>query len=172
MEKDNYIVVTAHRPSNVDNPDNLSEIISALKQLDKNYRLVFPVHPRTQKNIEKFGLKNDIARIENLVLTEPLDYISFMSLISDSKAVITDSGGLQSEAAYLGKPCITLRDTTEKPATIKCGSNRLVGNNAGKIVNAVNDVLSGRWGEINAPNLFDGQASKRILSVLMRYNEN
>jgi len=170
LEKNKYIVVTAHRPANVDDRDNLAGIIGALKQLDKKYPLVFPIHPRTKKNIEKFGFEKDIDQMKNLIITEPQDYISFMSLISDSKSVITDSGGLQSEAAYLGKPCITLRDTTEKPATIKCGSNRLVGNSADKVIEAVDDVLSGRWGVMQVPDLFDGQTSQRILSVLLDSN--
>ena len=167
LEKDGYIVVTAHRPANVDDRDKLSGILDALKQVEKEYPLVFPIHPRTKKNIHKFGFNKDIEQMKNLIIIEPQDYINFMSLISDCKAVITDSGGLQSEAAYLGKPCLTLRDTTEKPATITCGSNRLVGTDAGKIKEAVNDVLSGGWNTIRMPDLFDGQTSRRILSVLM-----
>lgn len=167
LEENEYIVVTAHRPANVDNRDNLRRIIGALKQVERKCPLIFPIHPRTKKNIEKFGFGKDIQSMKNLIITEPQDYIGFMSLISGCKAVITDSGGLQSETAYLCKPCITLRDTTEKPATIKCGSNRLAGTDTDKIIKAVDDVLSGTWSTISAPELFDGKTSQRILSVLM-----
>lgn len=120
-----YGVVTLHRPSNVDTPAVLSQICDALIRVSQKTRLVFPIHPRTAKNLREFGLFNHLNNVPNIFLTEPLSYKPFMNLLFDCAFVITDSGGIQEEATYLNVPCLTLRPNTERPITITQGTNKL-----------------------------------------------
>ena len=169
IEKENYALITLHRPSNVDYEDSLSRIMNALEIISKDIKIVFPIHPRTANMIEKFGLESRINQIPNLVLTKPLGYLDFLALIKHSKVVFTDSGGLQEETTSLGIPCITLRDNTERPITIEQGTNVLVGNKAEKITDEWNNIYrnGGKSGRI--PELWDGKTSERITDAIVKF---
>jgi UDP-N-acetylglucosamine 2-epimerase (non-hydrolysing) len=162
--KERYGVVTLHRPSNVDNEATLRGIMGALAEISLNLRLIFPVHPRTKAKIESFGIQFPDA----IKATEPLGYREFLNLWRDASLVLTDSGGLQEETTGLGVPCITLRENTERPVTVSEGTNRLVGTNPRKILEAANEILAKPEDrtESNRPLFWDGLASSRILDAL------
>jgi len=126
LEKGNYCTLTLHRPSNVDNKKDFENILSILEKIQEKIKIVFPVHPRARKNIKSFNLDDKMRGMKNLILTEPLGYLDFLHLMSNSKFVLTDSGGIQEEATVLGIPCITLRKNTERPITVEQGTNLLV----------------------------------------------
>jgi UDP-N-acetylglucosamine 2-epimerase (non-hydrolysing) len=126
----NYTLVTLHRPSNVDSKENLNKILNIFKSINKinpELDIVFPVHPRTIKMLEKFNLKISFDEIRNLIVTEPLGYIDFLKLLSEAKFILTDSGGIQEETTYLKVPCLTLRENTERPVTSEIGTNIICG---------------------------------------------
>lgn len=158
-----YGVVTLHRPSNVDDQATLAELVSGLVKVSQSVPLVFPVHPRTRKRLNEFDLMGafDGARV---TLTEPLSYIEFMNVVSGSSIVVTDSGGVQEETTYLGIPCLTLRENTERPITVTEGSNRLVA--VSDLVSRAADALEGRWVKGRRPQLWDGQAADRCVAAL------
>jgi UDP-N-acetylglucosamine 2-epimerase (non-hydrolysing) len=161
-----YAVVTLHRPANVDNPDSLSALIAQLAHASRSLRMVFAVHPRTRKRLDEFGLMEKLRGSAGIQLTEPLGYIEFMNLVSSAAVVVTDSGGIQEETTYLGIPCLTLRDTTERPITITEGSNRLV--QAHGLNDAIDDVMNGRFRAGRKPQLWDGKAAERAVMALRR----
>jgi UDP-N-acetylglucosamine 2-epimerase (non-hydrolysing) len=161
-----YAVVTLHRPANVDNPDSLATLIAQLASVSRSLRMVFAVHPRTRKRLDEFGLTEKLKDSPGIELTEPLGYIEFMNLVSNAAVVVTDSGGVQEETTYLGIPCLTLRDTTERPITITEGSNRLVQAHA--LNDALGDVMNGRFRAGRRPALWDGKAAKRSVTALRR----
>lgn len=158
---DSYAVLTLHRPSNVDDPATLRGLLGAVEQIQRELPIVFPVHPRTRKALSDLQIQ-----LPNVRLTEPLGYLEFMKLVRDARLVLTDSGGIQEETTYLGVPCITLRDNTERPSTVEEGTNVLVGNDPERIVAAARQTLRGRANGHRIPELWDGQAAKRILDVL------
>ncbi|HYC48453.1 MAG TPA: UDP-N-acetylglucosamine 2-epimerase (non-hydrolyzing) [Burkholderiales bacterium] len=160
-----YAVVTLHRPSNVDDPGKLQELVRVLSQCSAEMPLVFPVHPRTRKSLIEFGLWARIEGTPGLHAIEPLGYVEFMSLVFTSAAVVTDSGGLQEETTYLGIPCVTLRDNTERPVTL-AGTNRLA--RAPDLPDALHEVRSGRWPRGQVPELWDGRTASRIICDLKR----
>jgi UDP-N-acetylglucosamine 2-epimerase (non-hydrolysing) len=157
-----YAVLTMHRPANVDQPDVFEGLMSAIARLQRDIPLVFPVHPRTRKAIEKYGREP----LPNLIFTDPLGYLDFMKLVSDARFVLTDSGGVQDETTYLGVPCLTMRENTERPVTVTQGTNRLVGLNPDKIVAECLHALESVSQRHVIPELWDGRASQRILDVL------
>lgn len=159
-----YGVVTLHRPSNVDDAKTLTRLVGALKEISLRLPLAFPVHPRTRQNIEKFGI--DLGK--TIILLEPLPYMDFLNLWKDARMILTDSGGLQEETTALGIPCITLRESTERPVTVDEGSNVVVGTDPAKILAAAEDVFEGRSRAGLRPLLWDGQAAGRIVEVLCR----
>ena len=161
-----YAVVTLHRPSNVDVRDNLALLVAQLEAVARSLPVVFPVHPRTRKRLAEFGLAAALEAEPGVHLTEPLGYIDFMALVSSSGAAITDSGGVQEETTYLGIPCLTLRENTERPVTVSEGSNRLV--KPEQLVARVGDVLDGRWPTGRRPALWDGRAAERCVAALAR----
>ncbi len=161
-----YVLVTLHRPSNVDEKESLENIFEVFATISKKAKVIFPIHPRTLKNIQYFGLDNTIKKIDGLILCDPLGYIDFQRLMSKSGLVVTDSGGVQEETTVLGIPCITVRENTERPVTISTGSNELTGNNYEKILKLANNAFSGKWKKCEIPELWDGKASKRIVDVL------
>lgn len=168
LEKNDYAVLTLHRPSNVDNKESLGYVIDILGQIQKKTKIVFPVHPRTMKNLVKFNLTNKVKNQKNIIPTEPLGYLDFMHLMANSKFVITDSGGIQEEATVLGVPCITLRDNTERPVTVEQGTNMLVSTDKKKIVEASMKIIKGVSLKGRVPELWDGLAAKRIVEILVK----
>lgn len=167
LSNNNYIVLTIHRPSNVDNQSKLKQLLDEVLAHSSTLDIVFPVHPRTAKVIEQIGVSN-----KHLHLVEPLGYLEFNYLVQHAKAVITDSGGVTEEATVMGVPCITLRDTTERPETVTEGTNELVGTDPVKIKNAMDKLLSGTWKRGSIPELWDGKAAQRIVDVLLNLEGN
>ncbi|TVT47854.1 MAG: UDP-N-acetylglucosamine 2-epimerase (non-hydrolyzing) [Denitromonas halophila] len=159
-----YGVVTLHRPSNVDDEATMRRIGEALITVSAQLPLIFPVHPRTRANLEKFGV--DLGR--NVTLVGPRAYMEFLNLWKDAAVVLTDSGGLQEETTALGVPCITIRENTERPVTVDEGTNVLVGTDPAKIVSEVHKVLSGEGKQGRRPDLWDGHAADRIVQLLAK----
>lgn len=157
-----YGVVTLHRPSNVDNKETLSSIAGALRMTSERLPLVFPVHPRTKANLEKF----DLNLGERIHLTKPLSYMEFLNLWQDASLILTDSGGLQEETTALGIPCLTLRENTERPVTLEQGTNVLVGSDPEVIYREAELVLESRGKKGRRPALWDGRAAERIVDTL------
>ena len=159
-----YAVLTLHRPSNVDDPAVLRELMEVISRLQREMPIVFPVHPRTRKALETLGLSES----SNLRLIEPMGYLDFMKLVAHCRVVLTDSGGIQEESTVLGVPCLTLRSNTERPSTVTEGTNVLVGNNPQNIFDAWRTALSGAGRAGRIPELWDGQTARRIVDVLVR----
>lgn len=162
-----YGLVTLHRPSNVDNKEILSNLLHDLVEISQRIPLVFPVHPRTKNNIERFGLSGLVSGKQNLKLHSPMGYIDFLNMVQGASVVITDSGGVQEETTYLGVPCITLRDNTERPITVSEGSNYLTGLDPRIIKQTVYTILSGKGKKSQVPKFWDGKAAERIVSILV-----
>ncbi|MCH8822877.1 MAG: UDP-N-acetylglucosamine 2-epimerase (non-hydrolyzing) [Planctomycetes bacterium] len=163
VDNSDYAVVTLHRPSNVDNPESLAAIAEGLSAVAQRMPILFPIHPRTQKNLAEFDIKLDS---QNIQLLPPLDYAEFMALLSSSSLIITDSGGIQEEATVLGVRCLTLRENTERPITIKYGLNQLVKTQPNEIIAAANRAINAGKAEPQRPPLWDGNTAQRILDVL------
>jgi UDP-N-acetylglucosamine 2-epimerase (non-hydrolysing) len=159
-------LVTLHRPANVDDKAVLARIVAELCRVSQSLRLVFAIHPRTRKQLDAFGLLPQILAAPWITVIEPLGYIGFMSLVRQSRLVITDSGGVQEETTYLDIPCLTLRDTTERPITIAQGTNRLVA--PGDLGSSVAAVLAGTWPHGRCPALWDGKTAARVAESLRR----
>lgn len=161
-EHPRYGVVTLHRPSNVDSAEALENIAQVLRTVSAQLPLVFPVHPRTRANIEKFG----IPLGANVTLMGPQAYMSFLHLWKDAVVVLTDSGGLQEETTALGVPCVTIRENTERPVTVDEGSNVLAGTKAENIITAALSAINGNGKRGRRPALWDGKAAERIIDIL------
>lgn len=166
IENNEFALVTLHRPSNVDEFENLTKFIEVFEYLDKFIKIIFPVHPRTRKKIEEFGLLDKVNNIKNLILTEPLPYLDFLKLMKNAKFVLTDSGGIQEETTFLDVPCLTLRTTTERPVTIELGTNFLIHPETENIIQAIEEVRQQKPKRKEIPPLWDGQASKRIINII------
>ena len=159
-----YGVITLHRPSNVDDENALRGIVGALRELSEELPLVFPVHPRTRGNMERFGIDTG----PKLTLLSPMAYMDFLNLWKDAKMVLTDSGGLQEETTALGVPCITIRENTERPITIEEGTNVLAGTDPAKILAAAREILRSGGKQSRRPVLWDGHAAERIAEILLQ----
>lgn len=162
IEPHQYFVLTLHRPSNVDDQKKLISILETIDQNVDKYKVIFPVHPRTKKMLSK-------VTWSNLILCEPMGYLEFIYLVSNSKGVITDSGGVQEETTYLNIPCITLRKNTERPETVTEGTNELVGDDTTKLIDCLNRILNGDWKRGRTPLYWDGKTAKRIVDVLRQF---
>lgn len=169
LTKKEYCVLTLHRPSNVDKKGSFETILSILEIIGNKIKIVFPMHPRTQKNSELFGFGKRMKHINNLIVTRPLGYLDFLCLMDNSKFVLTDSGGIQEETTVLGVPCITLRKNTERPVTVSEGTNLLVSIDCNKVVEKVMEIINNKL-KINkkAPELWDGKAAKRIVDTILK----
>lgn len=163
---DRYGLVTLHRPSNVDRPDKISFIMSALMNISHRLPLIFPVHPRTRMRLEDSKL---ITRNSHLRLADPLGYLDFLALQSHATLVITDSGGIQEETTYLGIPCLTIRENTERPVTVDMGTNVLVGQDMDRLQAGVEQILAGDWKSGQKIPFWDGQAARRIAETIVKY---
>jgi UDP-N-acetylglucosamine 2-epimerase (non-hydrolysing) len=166
LEPAGYAVVTLHRPSNVDNRQQLAMLLEVLAELSEQMPVVFPIHPRTRRTIERFGLQHLTQRARDLRLLEPQRYIHFLALVRSAALVLTDSGGIQEETTVLGIPCITLRTTTERPITLECGTNILVPPERERIRQTIAHVLAAPRPERCIPPLWDGKAAERIAQII------
>jgi UDP-N-acetylglucosamine 2-epimerase (non-hydrolysing) len=159
----NYIVMTLHRPANVDKDEELKNLIFEIAKNCNDLPIIFPVHPRTQKIIETIGIKHS-----NLHLIEPQGYLEFNYLVERAKAVITDSGGITEETTVLGVPCITLRNNTERPETVTIGTNELIGTDPKAIEPTLKKLFSGNWKSGSIPELWDGNTAHRLVQILIK----
>jgi len=157
-----YAVWTMHRPSNVDAPDQLRAWVAAMTDISRKLPIVFPVHPRTRERLVAAGAWDALGATSGVRLLEPLGYMEFLCLTSQSRLLMTDSGGLQEEAAALGVPCLTLRDTTERPITVTHGTSMLIGRDTDLLRRLVDEVVEGRYKRGSSPPLWDGRAGERI----------
>lgn len=155
-----YIVMTLHRPSNVDEPEQLGQILKVIED-NVGKPIIFPVHPRTRKNLEKFGIQ-----LNNVKMVEPLGYLEFNYLVENALGVITDSGGITEETTVMGIPCITLRDSTERPETCVIGTNELIGTSPQALEKALHRLLAGDWKKGGIPAMWDGKAAERIVEEI------
>jgi UDP-N-acetylglucosamine 2-epimerase (non-hydrolysing) len=158
---DRYALVTLHRPANVDDGDTLRSILQSLLEVSKDLAVIFPAHPRTRKRIADFGL--DAGQLRFLA---PLPYVDFLGLQRGATVVITDSGGIQEETTYLGVPCLTVRENTERPITVLQGTNVLVGRDPDKLRAEVSRILAGNAKKGTVPPLWDGKAGERIADAV------
>ena len=156
-----YALVTLHRPANVDDGEILKRILQSLLEVSQDLSVIFPAHPRTRKRIADFGLQAD-----QLQILDPLSYLEFLGMQSRATVVITDSGGIQEETTYLGVPCLTLRENTERPVTVSLGTNVLVGRDPEKLCSELSRVLAGNAKKGTIPPLWDGHAGERIAALL------
>ncbi len=159
-----YAVLTLHRPGNVDNEENIKNIFAALEVISERIPIVFPVHPRTEKMMRKFKLN----QTKGIKLISPLSYLEFLNLMMNCQFMLTDSGGIQEETTVLDIPCLTLRDTTERPITLSHGTNILVANDTDKIIKEAEKILDGNGKKGKHPDLWDGQTAQRIVEILTK----
>jgi UDP-N-acetylglucosamine 2-epimerase (non-hydrolysing) len=167
LRTSDYIVMTMHRPANVDTKEGLESILELIELSSKDTKIIFPIHPRTRAHMEKFGLAERLDQAQNLIMTEPLGYLEFIQLMSNATAILTDSGGIQEETTYLGVPCLTFRDSTERPITVTLGTNQLLSDlDPKKTYAALVEILAGKVKKGSIPPLWDGKAAERIAAQL------
>ncbi|HMK03586.1 MAG TPA: UDP-N-acetylglucosamine 2-epimerase (non-hydrolyzing) [Ferruginibacter sp.] len=161
LQANEYFLITLHRPSNVDDPEKLAAILAAIKEASLGLPIVFPVHPRTRLTIDKFKIDS-----KNILMIDPQGYLEFMYLVKNAKGVITDSGGITEEATVLNIPCLTLRNSTERPETVEIGTNELIGDDISKLKLYLKKIMDGRWKKGTIPPFWDGGTSERIIDAL------
>jgi len=164
LKENGYIVLTLHRPNNVDDQVNLSRLLSEIINSSKGLPLIFPVHPRTRKVLSSINERLP----SSLCLAEPLGYLEFNYLVERSLAVVTDSGGITEETTVMGVPCMTLRNSTERPETVTMGTNELLGTNPDAIEPAMQRLLAGKWKKGTIPPLWDGRTAERIVEIICK----
>lgn len=162
-----YATLTLHRPSNVDDKSVLEDLLIVLGKVGMKTPVVFPCHPRTMKNLTEFGLSGKYNK-DALRIIEPLGYLDFLKLQKESRFVLTDSGGIQEETTYLGIPCLTLRNNTERPVTVEAGSNTVTAIDPAKIYEAIDQILDGSYKSGTAPELWDGNTAERIVNIIIK----
>lgn len=168
LVENKFVLMTMHRPATVDNEAGLNKLMQVIEKITETYQLVFPVHPRTLKNFEHFGLLHRFLGNPKIVKAPPLDYFSFQKLIATSKYVITDSGGIQEETTFLRKPCLTLRPNTERPVTCEIGTNTLVTFDVSALEVYFNQIVNGLYKKGEIPPLWDGKTTERVLSIIAK----
>lgn len=161
LQAKQYFVITIHRPANVDDPNQLKYLLQEIVNNSNGMPVVFPVHPRTRKNMEQFGIS-----FPELLLTDPMGYLEFNYLVQHAKAVITDSGGITEETTVMGIPCMTLRNSTERPETCVIGTNELLGTDPKAIAPAMKKLMDGVWKKGEIPDKWDGKTAQRIIAIL------
>ncbi|MCB9233626.1 MAG: UDP-N-acetylglucosamine 2-epimerase (non-hydrolyzing) [Bacteroidia bacterium] len=168
VSKGNFALMTMHRPATVDDPEEMEKLMEVIRAITAQMHLVFPVHPRTLKQAEKFGLGAELHQMNHLVLTEPLSYFDFQKLVADCAFGITDSGGIQEETTFRQIPCLTLRPNTERPITVTLGTNTLLPMDPPLILNHIDQILKGTYKKGEIPPLWDGKATQRIVEWLRK----
>lgn len=168
LRSGNYVLLTLHRPSNVDDKKQLTGILKALQEIQKEIPIIFPAHPRTIKRIREFRLKQLISSDHQFILTDPVNYIDFLRLQKDATLVLTDSGGIQEESTFFKVPCLTLRSNTERPITVTQGTNQLIGSDPEIIVERSRAILNGNTKSGSIPPFWDDKVSERIVKVLVK----
>ncbi|MDD3534847.1 MAG: UDP-N-acetylglucosamine 2-epimerase [Candidatus Cloacimonetes bacterium] len=161
-----FALITLHRPSNVDEVSGLKTLLNAFAEIGKKISLVFPMHPRTRKNIERLGLNPLLESVPNLIISEPIGYLDFMWLQMHAKFILTDSGGIQEESTFFGVPCLTLRENTERPITISEGTNQLVPLDTKSIIRYCYEILDGKVKKGTIPMYWDGKTAERVVKVI------
>ncbi|MFW9874103.1 MAG: non-hydrolyzing UDP-N-acetylglucosamine 2-epimerase [Candidatus Thorarchaeota archaeon] len=160
-----YALLTLHRPSNVDDKNDLEKMMKIIDYLQNKIKIFFPIHPRTQKNLKKFNFESDLQK-KNIVLSEPIGYLDFLNLMLNSKLIVTDSGGIQEEASYLNIPVLTLRMNTERPITVDLGTNTVVSNDINRAKACVDEIFSGNYKKAKNIDKWDGHTAKRIVKII------
>lgn len=163
-----FVLMTMHRPATVDSKEGLDKLLQILKEVNKTYKILFPVHPRTTKNIELHGLKKDFESLSGLIFTPPLDYFAFQKLIKHSKFILTDSGGIQEESTFVQIPCLTLRPNTERPVTCTIGTNTLIPFDVQVVLEYINTIEKGTYKKGEIPPFWDGKATERIFESISK----
>ncbi|MDD3819179.1 MAG: UDP-N-acetylglucosamine 2-epimerase (non-hydrolyzing) [Actinomycetota bacterium] len=171
LPNEKYALVTLHRPSNVDEYEGLKMLLTSLEIIGRKIKIIFPMHPRTRKNIYELGLSSFLNTNSDVIFTEPLGYLDFLKLEMNAKFILTDSGGIQEESTYFGVPCLTLRENTERPITITEGTNHLVDLNVESIVNSAREIIEGNVKKGKIPKYWDGKTAERIVKVLDEWFE-
>jgi len=166
-----YALVTLHRPSNVDEYEGLKMLLTSLEKIGRKIKVIFPMHPRTRKNIYELGLSSFLNTNSDVIFNDPLGYLDFLKLEMNAKFILTDSGGIQEESTYFGVPCLTLRENTERPITVTEGTNHLVDLNVESIVNSAREIIGGNVKKGKIPKYWDGKTAKRIVKVLDEWFE-
>lgn len=166
LRKKEYLVMTLHRPSNVDDPEQLARLLNVLEEGTEQLPVIFPVHPRTRNNMQKFGISTNHVKT-----VEPLGYLEFNYLVQHAKGVITDSGGITEETTVMGVPCMTLRTSTERPETCTIGTNELLGTDSEALREALEVLFAGNWKEGGVPELWDGKTADRIVQALLHLHQ-
>lgn len=161
-----FVLVTLHRPGNVDEKGNAAKILTMFEKIGNEAPIIFPIHPRTRKMLDEFGLAARARSIKNLKLLDPLGYLDFLCLMNQAQLVLTDSGGIQEETTYLGIPCLTLRENTERPITVEIGTNQLCGLDVDLIVRRCHEIIGGKTKAGKIPDLWDGKTAGRIASII------
>ncbi len=162
-----YGLLTLHRPATVDDPESLAGVLEAVVEVARDLPFVFPIHPRTRKRLDQFGLFGRLEDCPGMLVVEPLGYLDFLALTSEAKVIVTDSGGLQEESTALNVPCLTLRPNTERPITVEQGTSTLVGSDSGQLRSNLQAILDGTYKQGHCPELWDGQTALRITAVLV-----
>lgn len=166
MDSKPFVLMTMHRPSNVDSKERLEILLDIIDHICVNQFLIWPIHPRTLSNLKKFDLYQRFEANKKIITTEPLDYFAFQKLISAAAFIVTDSGGIQEETTFRRIPCLTLRENTERPSTVTIGSNELISYNAEAVIAKIEEIVHGKYKQGQIPPLWDGKATERIALVL------
>lgn len=168
LKSQGFVLMTMHRPATVDFEEGLIKLLDIIEYVNKNYDLVFPIHPRTLAKLQHFGLMDRVKANSRIILTDPLDYFAFQKLTAECRFVITDSGGIQEETTFRKVPCLTLRPNTERPSTVWIGTNELVPFDINTVQNKINEIIGGTYKKGDIPPLWDGHSTERILEVCTR----